>query len=222
VFTHKKEFDMPTKIKSKQTVLFAGDSITDGGRRADSFPLGNGYVRFFRDLMIIREPEKQVTILNKGIGGNTVVDLSRRWTDDVLRMRPDWLSIQIGINDLLNYMRKLEIAVPPELYEQKYREILDRTRKTLPKCQIILIEPFYISSETFPNNFRHDMLQLLPTYLAVVHKLSRQYKTRLVRTHQMFQKIILTQPADMLSSEPVHPNATGSLALAEAVYAGFC
>jgi lysophospholipase L1-like esterase len=150
------------------------------------------------------------------------VSLSERWTDDVLRMRPDWLSIMIGINDLYSYMLKHETAVTPEIYEQKYREILDRTRKTLPKCQIILIEPFYISLETLPNSLRHDALQLLPAYLAVVHKLSRQYKTRLVRVHQMFQKIIRTQPADMFCPEPVHPNPTGHLALAEAVYAGFC
>ncbi len=213
---------MPTKIKSKQTILFAGDSITDCGRRVDGFPFGNGYVRIFRDLMAIREPEKKVTIINKGIGGNTVVDLSARWTDDVLRMRPDWLSILIGINDLHRYMRNLETTVPPALYEQKYREILERTRKILPGCQFILIEPFYISAENSPNSLRHSVLQLMPEYLAVVHKLSRQYKTRLVRAHQMFQKIIRTQPADMLCPEPVHPNSTGHLALAEAVYAGFC
>lgn len=213
---------MPTQIKNHQTILFAGDSITDCGRRADFYPRGNGYVRFFHELLAIREPEKQVTIINKGIGGNTVVDLSARWTDDVLRMRPDWLSILIGINDLHRFIRKTETSVPPELFEQKYREILERARKALPKCKIILIEPFYISSENSANSPRHAVLELMPKYITVAHKLSRQYKTRLVRAHQMFQKIIRTQPADLLCPEPVHPNAVGHLALAEAVYGGFC
>ena len=211
---------MPTQIKNHQTILFAGDSITDCGRRADFYPRGNGYVRFFHELLAIREPEKHVTIINKGISGNTVVDMAGRWTDDVLRMRPDWLSILIGINDLHRYLRKAETSVPPKLFAEIYQQILQRTLDKLPKCRIILLEPFYISSEDNPNSPRQAVLKLLPEYIAVVHKLSRQYKTRLVRTQQMFQKIIRTQPADFFCPEPVHPNPAGHLAIADAVYEG--
>ncbi|MBN1348092.1 hypothetical protein JXJ21_01650 [candidate division KSB1 bacterium] len=84
---------MALQIESGQTILFIGDSITDCGRRATERPLGNGYVKLFADLVAIREPEKQITIINKGIGGDRVTGMQNRWTDDVMRHHPDWLSI---------------------------------------------------------------------------------------------------------------------------------
>src|ERR1035437_1126162 len=93
---------MTTQIRNGQKIVFIGDSITDCGRRDSQRPLGNGYVKMFADLTIIREPAKRITIINKGIGGDrvtglgTLVGLRERWTDDVLRQRPDWLSIMIG------------------------------------------------------------------------------------------------------------------------------
>ena len=95
---------MSMQIKNGQKVLFIGDSITDCGRRDAQRPLGAGYVKLFADMMIIRESAKRVEIINKGISGDNVVGLRNRWTDDVLRNRPDWLSIKIGINDLHGYL----------------------------------------------------------------------------------------------------------------------
>ena len=82
---------MTTQIRNGQKIVFIGDSITDCGRRDAQRPLGAGYVKLFADLMIIREPAKRITIINKGIGGDNVLGLRNRWTDDVLRNRPDWL-----------------------------------------------------------------------------------------------------------------------------------
>ncbi len=211
---------MSTQIKSNQKLLCIGDSITDVARRADAYPYGNGYVRILRELLIIREPQKQITIINKGISGNTVLDLEQRWSDDVLQMRPDWLTILIGINDAHRFLRNSNEPVTVELYAKTYDQLLQRTRAALPNCRIVLLEPFYISTEKHPTAFRYAALKLLPQYIAVVHKLSRRYRTRLVKTHAMFQKIIQHQPADFFCNEPVHPGPVGHLALAEALYAG--
>lgn len=210
---------MATKLKSGQTILFIGDSITDCGRTGAERPLGNGYVKLFRDLLVIREPEKEVTIINKGISGNVITDLQNRWTDDVLRHRPDWLSIKIGINDTNRTVNNHPQAVPPKLYAKALDEILSRTRAKLPKCRILLIDPFYISKDASPNSHRSHVLALLPRYIAVVNRMSRKYRARRVRTHAMFQKLIDVHEPDVFCPEPVHPNLTGHLAIAEAVYA---
>ncbi len=213
---------MPTKIKNKETILFVGDSITDCGRRGAERPLGNGYVKLFADVFTILEPQKCVRIINKGIGGNRVTDLQGRWTDDVLRHKPDWLSIKIGINDLHSCLRNVPDAVTPEVFEAVYNDILSRARVALPKCRILLIDPFYLSRERSASSFRHSVLGLLPKYVAVVHKMSRKYRTRLVKTHEMFQKLLKYHEADTFCPEPVHPNATGHLAIAESVYRALC
>jgi acyl-CoA thioesterase I len=210
---------MTTKVRSGQTVLFIGDSITDCGRRATERPLGNGYVKLFADMMTVREPEKAVTITNKGIGGDTVVGLCNRWADDVLRQEPDWLSIKIGINDLHGALNADNPdPIPPARFDKAYTDILERTRKALPKCRILLIDPFYISTDKAPTSFRRSVLDLLPEYVAVVHKMSRTFDTRLVKTHALFQKLLKRHEPDTFCPEPVHPNTTGHLAIAEAVY----
>jgi len=63
---------------------------------------------------------------------------------------------------------------------------------------------------------------LLPEYLAVVHRLSRKFKTRLIRTHELFGARLKYHDPDTFCQEPVHPNLTGHLLIAEAVYQAFC
>jgi len=210
---------MALKLRSGEKILFIGDSITDCGRRGTERPLGNGYVKFFADLLAIREPAKSITIINKGIGGDRVTGLQARWTDDVLRHRPDWLSVKIGINDMHSYMADPKAGVSLKQYESCYDDILSRTKKALPRCRILLIDPFYISREASANSWRYTVLKTLPSYVAVVHKMSRRYRTRLVRTHEMFQRLLKHYEPDDFCGEPVHPNLTGHLAIAEAVYA---
>ena len=209
---------MALKIKNGETVLFIGDSITDCGRRDVAPPLGNGYVKLFADLALMREPAKKIEIINKGIGGDRVTGLQQRWTDDALRHRPDWLSVKIGINDLHSALGDDPNGVTPEVYEQNYDEILSRTRKALPKCRILLIDPFYISIETAKTSIRREVLDRIPLYTGIVHAMSRKYKTRLVKTHDVFQKLLKHYDADTFCPEPVHPYPIGHLIIAEAVY----
>ncbi|MFO7975391.1 MAG: SGNH/GDSL hydrolase family protein [Candidatus Hydrogenedentota bacterium] len=208
---------MKTKLKNSETILFIGDSITDCGRRAEFSPLGNGYVKLFADLLAVREPGKALTIINKGIGGDTVKGLRDRWSDDVLRHKPDWVCIKIGINDLHHTLMN-DDPIPPADYEVAYQTILERTAKDLPKCQLLLITPFYISVENDERSFRKQVLELLPKYISVVQRMSRKYKTRLVKSQEIFQKLLKHREADTFCPEPIHPNLTGHLVIAEAVY----
>ncbi len=206
------------KIKSGQTILFIGDSITDCGRRTPDRPIGNGYVKLFADMLVIRRPTTAINVINKGIGGDVVTGLRNRWHDDVLRNKPDWLSIKIGINDLHRTLAQSPDAVPPKLYREAYEDILSRAKFALPKCKLLLIDPFYISNETSPTSFRSAVLRLLPEYLQIVHALSRKYGTLLVKTHEVFQRLLRTHEPDTFCPEPVHPNLTGHMVIAEEVY----
>ena len=210
---------MALKIRSGETILFIGDSITDCGRRAAERPLGAGYVKMFADMVAIREPARKIAIINKGIGGDVVTGLRNRWQDDVLRHKPDWVSIKIGINDLHRALRQSPEAVPPDLYQEAYDDILSRTKAKLPRCRMLLIDPFYISTERSEQSFRRHVLDLIPTYISIVHDMSRKYKTRLVKTHDVFQKLLKYHEPDVFCPEPVHPSPTGHLVIAEAVYA---
>lgn len=204
-------------INDNETMLFIGDSITDCGRRAAEAPLGAGYVRAFTEIATAHYPDRNITYINKGIGGNRVTHLHDRWNDDVIANKPDKLSIKIGINDLHSVLRKADDAVPPDLFEDLYDSILGRTKNELG-CPVVLITPFYISTDTTGDTFRNQVLDLLPEYIAVVEKMSEKYETKLVRTHDLFQEHLKYRDSETFCPEPVHPNRTGHLIIADAVF----
>lgn len=217
---------MPTRLRSGETLLFIGDSITDCGRRdAQHAPLGVGYVKFFHDMLLIREPEKQVRIINTGIGGNTVEDLRTRWRDDALSHRPDWLSVKIGINDANRFLTNPQqhAMQGPEPYAEIFEQILDLTRQELPETRLMLIDPFFASLDQrggTKGSYRARVSELLPQYHATIDRLARKYQAVHVRTHDVFHAHFQHQhPSVYFPNEPVHPNQAGHLLIAEAVYA---
>ena len=161
------------KVRSGETFLFIGDSITDCGRRDEFAPLGNGYVRQVVDLVTARYPERDIRFINTGVGGNNVLDLQARWAEDVLRHSPGWLSVKIGINDIHQTQRGGN-NIPPPVFEEAYRDILTRAREHCdPK--MMLIDPFYISTDRSGASFESTILAGLAEYIAVVHRLAEEF-----------------------------------------------
>ena len=208
-------------VQSGQLFLLIGDSITDCGRRAEKAPFGDGYMSLFRELVIARHPEREIRWLNRGIGGNRINDLQMRWEDDVVREQPAWLSIKIGINDLHSHLGNAKGAVSPELYRETYRALLERTRKAT-QARLILIDPFYLSTEVEGGSWRAQVLKQLPAYLAVVDEMAGLFKTLHVPTQKIFERQMkFTAPSD-LAPEPVHPYRIGHVIIAQALYEAVC
>lgn len=207
-----------TVLESSQRVLFIGDSITDCGRRTDPDGLGAGYVRLFADLLAIRDPQKRVTLLNRGISGDRVTGLRQRWQPDAIALQPDWLFVLIGINDLHTYLNDDDQAVSPQLYREAYLDILQQTQQKLPDTRLVLLDPFYICRPDQANAWQASVLQLLPEYLKIVGELRESYAASHISLHDRFQDLLLYNPAGRFCPEPVHPNPTGHLVIAELVY----
>jgi len=211
-----------TVLRNGDRILFIGDSITDCGRRDFAAPLGNGYVKFFSDFMHIREPEKEISILNHGIGGNTVEDLQARWKEDVLEQEYTWLSVKIGINDLHRWLCDPATGVSPEQFEESYHCILDQAKTARPDAQLLLIDPFYVAKTPAEEDFMKTVLATLPRYIDTVQKMSETFGARHVRTHDVFQALLQHKEPSLFCPEPVHPFPIGHLVIAEAVYRTLC
>ena len=128
-----------------------GDSITDVGRarpigegRADD-ALGRGYVMMVDALLGAVYPERLIRVINMGVSGNTTRDLKARWQKDVLDLKPDWLSIMIGANDVWRQYdspKQTEGHVLIDEYERNLSELVSST-KPLVKG-LVLMTPYYI------------------------------------------------------------------------------
>src|SRR5690242_17694491 len=85
------------------TFLFQGDSITDGNRTRNNdwnHIMGHGYQYIIASKLWFDFPKKRLHFLNRGISGNKVTDLAARWQKDTIELKPDVLSILVGINDI--------------------------------------------------------------------------------------------------------------------------
>ncbi|HZR16185.1 MAG TPA: GDSL-type esterase/lipase family protein [Verrucomicrobiae bacterium] len=83
-------------------ILFQGDSLTDGNRGRSEDPnhiLGHGYVFIIAAQYGAAFPDLNLTFINRGISGNKVTDLEKRWQQDTIDLKPDVLGILIGVND---------------------------------------------------------------------------------------------------------------------------
>ena len=134
----------PTKpaeplVKPGDTILFQGDSITDMGRNRrqankpnDVAAMGNGYAWFAAAELLVDSPDAQLKIFNRGVSGNKVYQLAERWQADCLDLKPNVLSILIGVND---YWHKHDGKYDGTLekYESDYRALLNAPKKPYPK-----------------------------------------------------------------------------------------
>ncbi len=214
---------MPTFLKNGQTILFIGDSITECDRRMPVYsPLGWGYVRMFADIMIIREPEKQIRIINKGINENTIAHLLSRWCDDVVEYQPDVLFVLIGINDATRYLdRSPSLHCSPEKYKTIYRRLVEETQKRVPHCKILLMQPFFTSrGDDIEGSYRNELISSLTAYIKAVEETAGDFGLSLIPLSAEFQRLLRYKNPDVFSEDKIHPNLTGHLVIAEAVYHG--
>lgn len=181
--------------------LFIGDSITDCHRRDDPEGLGHGYVR-----RIAEGPAAtRWRIENRGIGGNRVVDLRRRWVEDCLALEPTVLTVFVGINDTWRrFDAGMETAV--DAFERDYAAILSAARDLTSLEELVLIEPFVLP--VTPEQEQWGPLDL-DAKRAVVRDLAARFEAHLVALPAILGAAAAEHGAAAVADDGVHPTALG-------------
>ena len=197
-------------------ILLYGDSITDACRNRnaaigayDSY--GVGYARAVAGALISRNP-KEYTVINRGIGGNRIVDLYARIKADVWNHQPDVLSILIGINDIWHEIGG-QNGVDLVRFEKVYRMLLDDTLARLPNLKIILCEPFVLEGAATKENL--EKFLEIKEYAKVVKKLAKEYGTYFLPLQDDFEKAAEKYGAERYLLDGVHPNVAGAQLIAD-------
>lgn len=203
---------------SEKIILFQGDSITDGARMKDyefdlNHQMGHGYAYVVNSTLGARYPEKNLKFINKGISGNRVADLYARWIEDTINLKPDILSILVGINDceLLRYYGKGSDAVR---FEKIYRLLLEETIESKPEMKIVLLEPFGLPVGERKDNF-DEMYAMLRGYQDATKRVAMEYGAVFVPLQDRFFELSEKFTADYWSWDGVHPTVCGHQIIAE-------
>lgn len=200
------------------TILFQGDSITDAGRdKEKELPnvarsFGLGYAFLASSALLNALPGKNLTMYNRGISGNKVYQLAERWQKDCLDLKPDVLSILIGVNDYW-HKRNGKYDGTVEVYENDYRKLLQETKAKLPNVKLVICEPFYVvNTSAVDETWAAPMKE----YQAAAKKIASEFGALWVPFQKVFDEAVKHAPATYWTGDGVHPAMPGAQLMAEA------
>lgn len=128
---------------SEKIILFQGDSITDCGRDKNyDLSYGTGYPNMVTGVLGAEYPYGY-KFYNKGISGNRVVDVYARIKCDIINLKPDYMSILIGINDCWHEYAR-QNGVDADKFEMVYSLLIEEVKAALPDVKIMILEPFVL------------------------------------------------------------------------------
>lgn len=200
------------------TVLFQGDSITDAGREKEKeLPnnprsFGSGYAFLAASALLNALPEKDLTIYNRGISGNKVYQLADRWQKDCIDLKPDVLSILIGINDYWHF-RNGQYDGTVEIYENDLRKLLTSTKEKFPNIKLVICQPFAVTNTRAVDE---TWIEPVKTFQIAAKKLATEFGAIWVPFQEVFDEAVKHAPATYWTGDGVHPGMPGAQLMAEA------
>ncbi len=204
------------KVKNNMVILFQGDSITDCARDySNPYSLGEGYPKYAAEYIKEKYPDYNFTFINKGVSGDRSIDLVRRWQKDCIDLKPDFVSILIGINDTWRRYDSNDETSAGE-YERNFRSILRETKSKLG-VPVMILSPFLIEITPEQNMWRED----LNPKIEISKKLAEEFGCIYVALDEIMAKAALTVDKKLLSEDGVHPAEEGKKVIAKALAAAF-
>lgn len=214
-------------LPANSRLLFIGDSITDAGREPAGEPapwgsagLGRGYVSLVESWLLATRPDARIRVFNRGNSGNTVRDLAARWQTDVLDLKPDIVSIMIGVNDVWRQFDtplRTETHVLPAEYERTLEQLATRTLATLAAPErLVLATPFF-----FEPHRADPMRARMDEYGAIVRRLAAKHGATFIDTQAALDAVLAHVHPMSLAWDRIHPQPVGHMILARAFLAAF-
>lgn len=228
------------RLKKQETFVFAGDSITHGGRMLAmdmNNIMGHGFQELISARIAADNLEKQPLFVNKGVSSDTSQRIYSRWATDVLAYKPTVINLLAGINDV-----GYGYGMPAELALRKYMNtmemILQDTFELLPDVKFFLCEPFWMDVRNQEKPFEglpHPLCEPEITYgnSGMTDEVIREYTRRITMMQQelpklaekygavyvpfqdLFDEGAKKVPASYLIWDNVHPTMVGHQLLAD-------
>ena len=195
-------------------ILFQGDSITDCGRnREDITHTGTGYATMVKGELGAAYPEKYFFI-NKGISGHRIVDVYARIKSDIINLKPDYISLLVGVNDVWHELGGECNGVSVEKYEKIYGMLIEEIREALPEIKIMILEPFVlqglktVATEEEPERWKMFDIEVHKR-AAAAKRIATKYNLTFVPLQEKFDVACRNAEPSYWLYDGVHPTAMG-------------
>ncbi len=194
-------------------ILFQGDSITDCYRPRDEDKyLGAGYPELVCGEMQYKYGG-EYGFLNRGISGNRITDLFARIKSDIINLKPDYVSILIGVNDVWHEIES-QNGVSTENFEKIYSMLIETLLSELPDIKIMIMEPFVLkfaatdSTEEQPRRWS-DFYNGVSEKAAAAKRISEKYDLPFISLQAKFDDAAKRIGTESVTVDGVHPAPGG-------------
>lgn len=198
----------------EKIILFQGDSITDTARNKETDKhMGCGYATMVGGELSANYPYAY-RFYNRGISGNRVVDLFARMKIDMINLKPDIMSILIGVNDVWHEYTR-QNGVSAEKFELVYSLMIEELQRELPELKIMILEPFVLPGSATENNEEHPhrwdyFREEVKLRGEAAKRIAQKYGLPFVPLQETFTKANADAPSnDYWTRDGVHPTAAG-------------
>ena len=205
-------------LDDNDVVLFQGDSITDWGRSRTqtganvSAGFGTGYPLFAAGELMKQNPAKGLQLYNRGVSGDKVYQLADRWDKDCLDLKPNVLSILIGVNDYWA-IAKHGYTGTIETYRNDLIKLIDRTKQALPNVKLIIGEPFAVIGVKEVTDKWYPQFN---DYRQAARAVADKYGISFIPYQSVFDEAIKKAPGAVWTVDGVHPTMAGASLMAHA------
>ncbi|HUX94222.1 MAG TPA: SGNH/GDSL hydrolase family protein [Bacteroidales bacterium] len=213
-----KESTSKISLQKNNIILFQGDSITDAGRNKEdnSFNnarvLGSGYAMLTGAALLEKYASLDLKIYNMGISGNKVYQLAERWDKDCLDIKPDILSILIGVNDIWHKLNgQYEGTVG--IYKKDYIALLERTKRTLPNVKLVICEPFAVPGVKAVDDKWYPEFY---DYQKAAREIADKFSATFIPYQKIYDEAQKRAPGVYWTHDGVHASLAGAKLMAEA------
>lgn len=202
-------------FENMDRIVFAGDSVTDMG---STNPVGEGlfdnvgrsYVRVIENMLAVYYPEIKIRVTNSGISGNTSRALLQRFDRDVVDLKPDWVSICIGINDVWRQFDSPAIPdshVLPEEYESNVEAMILKVKSNVKG--VFILSPYIMEPNT------EDMMRKrMDEYVSICRKLAEKHNCIFIDFQKMYEEYCQIRHSSYIAWDRIHPNQVGATLMA--------
>ena len=189
-------------------ILFQGDSITDADRIRDNITdMGLGYALLVKAELGFENPSKY-EFINKGIGGNRIVDVYARIKDEIIELKPDVMSLLVGVNDVWHDLHEIPNGIDSEKFYKIYKMLVSEIKEALPDIKIMIMEPYVLKgtgTEAHWEWFREEVEKRA----AVARRIAEEYGLIFIPLQKKLDDAEKVAPCEYWLRDGVHPTAMG-------------
>lgn len=187
--------------------MFFGDSLTEGTH-------GASYLAALRRTLDDTPDLPDRDLINAGVGGDTVENLRRRLTTDVVPHNPDWVVVFIGTNDCTSWLvnggllrrlvfrnsrryfaqeKYITAAITPQRYEAGLRALVASLHQQT-RARIALCAPPPVGMEPYALRWR-----LMSRYADAVRHVAAETDCDLIDLHVRWSGVARALPRRSLA-----------------------